>query len=88
MNLTAVTEEAEVMTRHVGDSLALVPPLKRAYSSHCCSDGGGGGGGTLNLVDVGSGAGLPGLIFAIACPSEFFNLPSFRRGKKNDFFSK
>ncbi|AQK83435.1 S-adenosyl-L-methionine-dependent methyltransferase superfamily protein [Zea mays] len=29
MNLTAVTDEAEVMARHVADSLAMLPPLER-----------------------------------------------------------
>ncbi|KAJ6830473.1 uncharacterized protein M6B38_354575 [Iris pallida] len=67
MNLTAVTEESEVMTRHVEDSLALIPPLRRAYHSHCSSPSSGDG-DDLKLVDVGSGAGLPGIIFAIACP--------------------
>ncbi|RRT37968.1 hypothetical protein B296_00055107, partial [Ensete ventricosum] len=66
MNLTAVTEEREVMSRHVEDSLAILPPLWRSYLSHCCSSSPCDG---LNVVDVGSGAGLPGLILAIACPS-------------------
>ncbi|XP_059638785.1 uncharacterized protein LOC132281066 [Cornus florida] len=64
MNLTAVTDESEVMERHVEDSLAIIPPIRSSYISHCeasCEN--------LNLVDVGSGAGLPGLILAIACPS-------------------
>ncbi|KAG1327032.1 16S rRNA (Guanine527-N7)-methyltransferase [Cocos nucifera] len=68
MNLTAVTEEREVMTRHVEDSLAILPPLQRSYLSHCSSSSSSSCDG-LNLVDVGSGPGLPGLILAIACPS-------------------
>ncbi|THU47575.1 hypothetical protein C4D60_Mb09t17020 [Musa balbisiana] len=67
MNLTAVTEEREVMSRHVEDSLAILPPLRRSYLSHCCSSSPCDG---LNVVDVGSGAGLPGLILAIACPRQ------------------
>lgn len=63
MNLTAVTEASEVMDRHIEDSLAIIPPIQSSYSSHCESDF-----ENLNLVDVGSGAGLPGLILAIACP--------------------
>ncbi|KQK18790.1 uncharacterized protein LOC100824367 isoform X2 [Brachypodium distachyon] len=67
MNLTAVTDEAEVMTRHVEDSLAVLPPLERAYRAQSTSHGGDMGG--ISLIDVGSGAGLPGLILAVARPS-------------------
>ncbi|XP_051136534.1 uncharacterized protein LOC127255183 [Andrographis paniculata] len=63
MNLTAVKEENEVMERHVEDSLAIVNPLRDSYLSRC-----GNSVENLNVVDVGSGAGLPGLILAIACP--------------------
>lgn len=63
MNLTAVKEENEVMERHVEDSLAIVKPVRDAYLSHC-----GDSLEKLSVVDVGSGAGLPGLILAIACP--------------------
>ncbi|KAF7123699.1 hypothetical protein RHSIM_Rhsim12G0161700 [Rhododendron simsii] len=63
MNLTAVTEVSEVMERHIEDSLSIIPPIRRSYLSHC-----GGSYHELSLVDVGTGAGLPGLILAIACP--------------------
>ncbi|KAL5722315.1 16S rRNA (guanine(527)-N(7))-methyltransferase [Ranunculus cassubicifolius] len=59
MNLTAVKDTNEVMSRHVEDSLAIISPIRSLYTSDSDS---------LKLVDVGSGAGLPGLIFAIACP--------------------
>lgn len=68
MNLTAVTDEAEVMTRHVADSLAMLPPLERAYRGRSTSAGGSIDG--VSLIDVGSGAGLPGLILAVARPSK------------------
>ncbi|KAF6143268.1 hypothetical protein GIB67_039051 [Kingdonia uniflora] len=64
MNLTAVKETSEVMTRHVEDSLAIIPPIQSLYRSHCNSNC-----DNIKLVDVGSGPGLPGLIVAIACPS-------------------
>ena len=66
MNLTAVTEVEEVMERHVRDSLAMIPPIQSSYIAHCDSSC-----NNISLVDVGSGPGLPGLILAIACPSEF-----------------
>lgn len=66
MNLTAVTEVDGVMERHVGDSLAMIPPIQSSYMAHC-----GSSCNNMSLVDVGSGPGLPGLILAIACPSEF-----------------
>lgn len=63
MNLTAVNERSEVMERHIEDSLAIISAIDESYTSHCSSSC-----ETINLVDVGSGAGLPGLILAIACP--------------------
>ena len=66
MNLTAVTERTEVMERHIEDSLAIIRPIDESYTSHC-----GSSCESLNLVDVGSGAGLPGMILAIACPGRY-----------------
>ncbi|KAK2965134.1 hypothetical protein RJ640_005297, partial [Escallonia rubra] len=56
-------QESEVMERHIEDSLAIIPPIRSTYLSHC-----GDSYESLKLVDVGSGAGLPGLVLAIACP--------------------
>lgn len=64
MNLTALKEENEVMERHVEDSLAIVEPIRDSYMLHC-----GNSFENLSAVDVGSGAGLPGVILAIARPS-------------------
>ncbi|KAL4584978.1 hypothetical protein LXL04_009591 [Taraxacum kok-saghyz] len=63
INLTAVREASDVMDRHIEDSLAIIPPIQSSYISHCEPSI-----ENLKLVDVGSGAGLPGLILAIACP--------------------
>ena len=50
-NLTAIRDEAKLVSHHVLDSLAVVRHLP---------DG--------SIVDVGSGAGLPGIPIAISCP--------------------
>ncbi len=55
-NLTAVRDPAEMMTHHLLDSLAVIAPLKR----HMVQG---------SLLDVGSGAGLPGAVIAVCCPA-------------------
>lgn len=61
-NLTAVRDPAEMMTHHLLDSLAAIAPLRR----HLQQAGLGQG---ASLLDVGSGAGLPGVVIAICCPA-------------------
>jgi 16S rRNA (guanine527-N7)-methyltransferase len=56
-NLTAIRDEAKLVSHHVLDSLAVVPHLP---------DG--------NIVDVGSGAGFPGIPIAIARPGRVVTL--------------
>ena len=53
MNLTAITEETQVAKLHLLDSLTVL----------CCANLKG-----KSLVDVGCGAGFPGVPLAIACP--------------------
>jgi len=59
-NLTSVRDPAEMLSLHLLDSLAAVPPLQRHLASL--------GQGARKLLDVGSGGGLPGVVFAICCP--------------------
>ena len=56
-NLTAVRDPDEMLVQHLFDSLAAVGPLRRQAR-----------GRAIRLLDVGSGAGLPGVVFAICCP--------------------
>jgi 16S rRNA (guanine527-N7)-methyltransferase len=56
-NLTAVRRPAEMLTHHLLDSLATVQPVRRHT-----------GGQPAAILDVGSGAGLPGVVLAICCP--------------------
>ncbi len=58
-NLTAVRDPQDMLTHHLLDSLAAVAPLRRHVQ---------GQGGAARLLDVGSGGGLPGVVFAICCP--------------------
>ncbi len=52
MNLTAITEHSEVVTKHFSDSLFGLKFLK----------------GKKTVIDVGTGAGFPGIPLKIACP--------------------
>lgn len=61
-NLTAVRDPAEMMTHHLLDSLAAITPLRRHLQQAGMERG-------AHLLDVGSGAGLPGVVIAICCPA-------------------
>jgi 16S rRNA (guanine527-N7)-methyltransferase len=55
-NLTAITEPRKMLSHHLLDSLSLMPSLLQANK----------------VLDVGSGAGLPGIPLAIAMPATIF----------------
>jgi 16S rRNA (guanine527-N7)-methyltransferase len=59
-NLTAVRDANEMLTHHLLDSLAVVAPLRRELARMTPTP--------FSLLDVGSGAGLPGVVIAITCP--------------------
>ena len=61
-NLTSVRDPAEMMTHHLLDSLSVVPALQRYLLGAGLEQG-------SRLLDVGSGAGLPGVVIAICCPA-------------------
>jgi 16S rRNA (guanine527-N7)-methyltransferase len=60
-NLTAVRDAQEMLTHHLLDSLAVIAPLRRELAKLPHVD-------APRLLDVGSGAGLPGVVIAIVCP--------------------
>jgi 16S rRNA (guanine527-N7)-methyltransferase len=63
-NLTAVRDANEMLTHHLLDSLAVVAPLRREVTKLVLPEGHA----PLRLLDVGAGAGLPGIVIAITCP--------------------
>lgn len=72
-NLTAIRDPAEAWTRHILDSLTLIPVLAELPENS-------------RVIDVGSGGGLPGIPLAITMPSIRFTLLE-ATGKKAAFLN-
>lgn len=75
MNLTAITEPDEIIVRHFVDSSILLKIYGREEFD------------SKKVVDVGTGAGFPGLPLAIICPKGQFVL-SDTLGKRIDFLKE
>lgn len=58
-NLTAVREPEQMLIHHIFDSLAIGPAVRRELDKKTVSQ---------RIVDVGSGAGLPGVVLAVLFP--------------------
>jgi len=56
-NLTAIRDPEQMLVHHLFDSLAVVPPLRALRGDR-----------DTRVADMGSGAGLPGIILAICQP--------------------
>jgi len=62
-NLTALKTPQEILSHHLLDSLSSISPLFRYLAQ-----GAKGVDQEIELLDVGSGGGLPGVVIAICCP--------------------
>ena len=72
MNLTAITEPQDVATLHLLDCAALL--------GHIAPEG-------KRVIDVGTGAGFPGMVLAILAPAAHFTLLD-SLGKRADFLQE
>lgn len=74
VNLTAITEYEEVVRKHFLDSALLMRCEK-----FCCNK-------ETEILDVGTGAGFPGMVLAVLCPEASFVLLDSLR-KRVDFLN-
>lgn len=75
-NLTAIRAPEEMVTHHLLDALAVLPAIQKSVPA----------GRRFALADVGSGAGLPGFVLAIARPD--WSIDSVEASEKKAAFQR
>lgn len=74
MNLTAITEFDQVLSRHFAESLSLIKGCRNIISEKESTELADKAAGSVKVIDVGTGAGFPGMPLAIAFPNWQFTL--------------
>jgi len=64
-NLTAIRDPRQMLIQHVFDSLTIIAPLRRQWGAQQDNQQDNA---AIRVLDVGSGAGLPGMVIAIMQP--------------------
>lgn len=67
-NLTALREPQGMLRHHLLDSLSAVGPVRRWWTARAVAPHPSAAMPAPRMLDVGSGAGLPGLVFSVAEP--------------------
>ena len=67
-NLTALRDPDEMLSHHLVDCLAVLPALQRHVAGLVVGVAGDVQSRPLRILDVGSGAGLPGVVIAVLRP--------------------
>lgn len=62
MNLTAITERDEVIVKHFIDSISIIPYIRNIKDNN------------IKIIDIGTGAGFPGIPLKIMMPDVEFTL--------------
>jgi len=73
INLTAIRDKKDIHTKHIEDCLSILPLVRTLVERK--------GKGPVEVADIGSGAGLPGIILAIAEPAWCVTLVETRINK-------
>ncbi len=81
-NLTAITEPTEMIVKHIADSLTVAPFLIAVFCEQNLTEM-----PIPSFLDVGTGAGLPGIPLALAFPKMHWTLLD-SNGKKTRFLQQ
>ena len=80
MNLTAVTDPKDIEIKHFIDSISSIPTINKLFKSKSDQK-------SVEIIDIGTGAGFPGMPLAIMMPQYQFTLAD-SLNKRIDFLKE